>query len=140
MPKAARKKLSPGTTFFHGRSNFNTVETAVLVLLLGVVGVVSYRRFTGVRATAYATTVESGLRMLSLAEEGFFGDHDHYSADLDSLSLSATAGVSIRLLEASATGWSAQGAHAKAHRVCALFSGAAAAVAPAIKAGVVACK
>jgi Tfp pilus assembly protein PilE len=139
-PKPVKRKLSPGTAFFRGRSSFNVVEITVLVALLGVLGFVLYQRFAAVREKAYATSVESALRMLTLAEEEFFADHSRYTTDLDSLHVAAAPGVAMRVLDATATGWAAQAAHVRDHRVCVVFNGTAAAVEPATESGVVGCK
>jgi hypothetical protein len=135
-----RKKLSRSTNFFRGRPGFNVAETAVLLVLLAALAVVIRDRYVNIRSIAYGTSIEGALRGLTLAEEEFLADHERYGVDLDSMNFTNVPGVTVRLVDGTKTGWSAQAAHTGTHRICALFIGTSEAVAPATKAGVVACK
>ena len=69
--------------------------------------------------------MKSDLRSLISAEESYFADNQRYTADMSALNYEFTSGVTLRILTASDSGWSAEARHEGTTQTCAVFVGAA---------------
>ena len=126
------------------RAGFTLIELMVCVVIIGVLAAVSVPRFANTKGKANLAAVKSDLHNLITAQETYFNEHQAYAASLASLALLGSAGsqgVSVTLVEATASGWSAQAVHPAAVPVtCAVFYGQAAPLTPATVEGVIACR
>ncbi len=126
------------------RQGFTLIELIVVMLVIGVLVAVAIPRFTKPRERAYFSAMKADLKNLVSAQEIYYSAASGYSyapalADLDGFSPSS--GVTIDLVDATRTGWSATTRHAglQTTQTCAVFYGEAAALTPAATPGVIAC-
>jgi hypothetical protein len=85
--------------------------------------------------------MQTALKNLGQAEETYFAEHGVYTAALDSLNFTPSAEMTLAVVEATNTGWSATITHPLAvPKKCAFFLGTAAPVAPATNQGSMACE
>ena len=122
------------------RRGFTLIELLIVVVVIGILAAMTIPKFAATKGKAHYAAMRSDLQHLSTAEESYFFDRNFYSTSLDSIKMQTSPGVVLTVTEATPSGWSATTTHPDAYpHTCALFMGAAAAVAPATTAGVVAC-
>lgn len=130
---AARRRSGP--------AGFTLIELLICVVIIGLLSAFAVPRFATTTGKANLSNVKSDLHNLVTAEESYFNEHQTYTAALDSLGTRTSRGVVLTIVTANATGWSARAEHpASVPVTCAIFYGAAAALAPATSEGVVACQ
>ena len=123
------------------RRGFTLIELLIVVVVIGILTAMAIPKFQATKGKAYFAGMRSDLRNLTTAEEAFFYDHGKYTSSLDSMFFSASQGDVVKIVEATATGWSATSENPESWpHFCALFLGDAAAVTPATAAGIVACQ
>jgi prepilin-type N-terminal cleavage/methylation domain-containing protein len=123
------------------RWGFTLIELLVVVTVLGLLAAIAIPRFTHLKQKANVATMQTALKNLGQAEESFFAEHGIYTAALDSLNFQPSGELTLTVLEATNTGWSAMITHPQAMpRKCAFFLGTAAAVPPATNQGSLACE
>ena len=122
-------------------AGFTLIELLIVVVIIGVLAAIAVPKYQYTKSKAYAATMKTDLRNLATAEEAYFYTNEIYTTDVASLAFTASSGVSITVPEATAQGWSAVATHPLLLGMskCALFFGAAKAVAPAINEGQVVC-
>ena len=122
------------------RRGFTLIELLIVVVIIGLLAAIAIPKFASTKGKAYYASMRSDLHNLTTAEESFFYDHNVYTAALDSLTFATSSGVTVTVMEATVSGWSATSTHQLAYpHICALFMGSAAPLAPAVTVGVVAC-
>lgn len=119
------------------RSGFTLVELLIVVVVAGVLASIAVPKFAHARTMAVTATAKSDLRNLLIAQESHFNDHRTFSGDLAELAVVPSSQVTIRVLESTASGWSATATYP--HGQCAIYYGSAAPVAPATVSTVVNC-
>ena len=123
------------------RRGFTLIELLIVVTVLGLLAAIAIPRFTTVKAKANVATMQTALKNLGQAEETFFSEHGVYTADLDSLNFRPSNELTLTVLEATNTGWSATITHPTAlPRKCAFYLGSATPVSPATNQGSLACE
>ena len=123
------------------RRGFTLIELLVVVTVIGLLAAIAIPRFTTVKQKANVATMQTALKNLGQAEETYFAEHGEYTADLDSLNFKPSGELTLTVLEATKTGWSATIIHPQAMpRKCAFFLGTAAAVPPATSQGSMGCE
>jgi type IV pilus assembly protein PilA len=125
------------------REGFTLIELLIVIVIIGILAAIAIPKFGKTREKAYFKAMMSDLRNLNSAQEIYYSNPASaytYSSSLPA-DFTASQGVSVGIVTAAATGWSATAAHSAITdgRICAIFFGSAAAVAPAQTAGVVAC-
>ena len=122
------------------RRGFTLIELLIVVVIIGLLAAIAIPKFASTKGKAYYASMRSDLQNLTTAQESYYYDHNFYTMSTDSLKMSISSGVTITMIEATPSGWSATSTHQLAYpHVCAMFMGSAAPVAPATMAGVVAC-
>lgn len=123
------------------RPGFTLIELLIVVVIIGILAAIAIPKFKDTKGKAYWASMRTDLKNLATAEEAYYYEAQVYSTNLDSVNFQPSPGVSITIIEATDAGWSATSTHPAAFpRVCAIFMGGAAPVAPATVQGVVACQ
>ena len=123
------------------RAGFTLIELLVVVVIIGVLASIAIPRYALTKGRANIARVKSDLRNLETAQESYFYENSMYSTTVAALRVNTSPGVSITVVAADSTGWSATAVHATTNPVtCAVFYGQAAPVAPATQEGQIACQ
>jgi prepilin-type N-terminal cleavage/methylation domain-containing protein len=135
------------------RKGFTLIELLIVVVIIGILAAIAIPKFASTKEKAYIASMKSDLRNLATAEESYLSSQNPpaYAAGTwttaaaltdpvtGSVLYTPSSGVSITAT-AVAGGWSASATHTQAPgRTCAIFIGAAAALAPATVEGEPAC-
>jgi type II secretion system protein G len=120
---------------------FTLIELLIVVVIIGILAAIAVPKFGATKGKAYSATLKSDLRNLATAQEAYYYDNATYAANLSDLNIIASTGVTMNIAEATPAGWSATATHTQSTpTTCAVFFGAAAAVAPATAEGRVTCQ
>jgi type IV pilus assembly protein PilA len=128
------------------RAGFTLIELLIVIVIIGILAAIAIPKFGATREKAYFKAMMSDLRNLNAQQEIFYSDPANnytYAANIGALDMEESAGVTLTIVGANQSGWSATASHAAisdATRICALFFGDAAVLPPATVPGVVACK
>ena len=124
------------------RTGFTLIEMLIVVVVIGILASVAVARFNRVKQRGQMAAVQSDLRNISVAQEGYHMENMTYTNDPDDLEFDITSGVIITITAATSTGWAATGTHAGDATIqCGVFVGTATAASapPATSPEVVAC-
>ncbi len=132
------------------RKGFTLIELLIVVVIIGILAAIAIPKFSKTREKAYFSAMKSDLKNLQASEEIYYSSNNYVYGGAASddpqtvagLDFASSKGVGVTLQEVSNTGWSANSTHAAldaASQYCAVFYGGAAAVDPALTAGVVTC-
>ena len=123
------------------RKGFTLIELLIVVVIIGILAAIAIPAFANTKGKALITKVKSDLKNLATAQEGYFYGAGEYTDDLARLDLQPSPGVTLEIVAATASGWSATGTAAgAAPTTCAIFYGSAAPVAPATIEGQLTCE
>ena len=123
------------------RAGFTLIELLVVTVIIGMLASIAAPRFANTKGKAYAASLRGDLHNLSTVQEEHFTDVSTYSPSLSTLKFVPSPSVTLTIVEATSTGWSAKATHmAAAPILCAIFYGDAAPVPPATVEGTVACR
>jgi prepilin-type N-terminal cleavage/methylation domain-containing protein len=122
---------------------FTLAELMIAVVIIGLLTAIVLPRLSMAKDRGFIATMQSDLRQFAAHEESYFYDNSVYTPNLGLLAAAGfnqSAGVTLTIAEATATGWAAIAAHTQSSGVeCALFSGTAAPVGASTEEGVIAC-
>ena len=127
------------------RSGFTLIELLIVIVIIGILAAIAIPKFGKTRERAYFKAMQVDLRNMLNQQEIYRSvptNLSQYAPSLAALSdFTPSSGVTIGIASAGNTGWGATASHAAlaATQTCAVFSGTAAAVAPATVSGVIAC-
>jgi prepilin-type N-terminal cleavage/methylation domain-containing protein len=93
------------------RRGFTLIELLITVVVIGVLAGIAVPKFNGSRRKAYIAAMQSDLRNLVPAEEIFYSDSAHYTAQIANLKVRPSPGVSVEILTGPGN-WSASATHA----------------------------
>lgn len=116
------------------------IELLTVVVIIGLLSVFAIPRLTRNKEKAILASMETDLRNLATAEEGFYYNNSTYSLDQVALNIQLSAGNVLVINEATAAGWSATISHAPVvPQSCYLFHGNATPVGSATIEGLADC-
>jgi type IV pilus assembly protein PilA len=128
------------------RAGFTLIELLIVIVIIGILAAIAIPKFGKTREKAYFKAMMSDLRNMQSQQEVYYSNplnSYRYASSVANLSdFAPSQGVTVGIAASGSTGWSATANHAAldaATQNCALYVGAAAAVAPATTPGVVAC-
>lgn len=126
-----------------GRSprGFTLIELLIVVVIIGILAAIAIPKFANTKGKANAAALKSDLRNLSTAEEAYFFENAAYTSTITNLQLNTSSGVTLIIVNATSSGWSASATHpASFPLTCALFNGNVTALAPATVEGLIGCQ
>src|SRR4029078_13064853 len=98
-------------------------------------------KFQSSKGKANAAALKSDLHNLATAEEAYMYDNATYTNNINALSLNRSPGVTITIVSATASGWSAKATHPASYPLtCAIFAESFPALAPATIEGLIGCQ
>ena len=124
------------------RRGFTLIELLIVVVIIGILAAIAIPKFSSTKGKAYIATMKSDLKNLASAQESYYYDYSvYYNGAIPNASLlfSPTVNVTITMVSADVSGWSATSAYAGIANTCAVFVGTAAAPPPATVEGSPAC-
>lgn len=95
----------------HRRDGFTLIELLIVVVIIGILAAIAANLFWGAKEQAFKSALVSDLKVLAVLQEQYHADQMTYAADETSLGYVTSDGVDVTILEATASGWSAQAVH-----------------------------
>lgn len=108
------------------RAGFTLIELLIVVVVIGILASLAVARFERVRQRSHVAAMQSDLRNLMIAEEGYHMEHIVYTTTLTDLEFTQTQGVEITVNSADNQGWGATATHlADSSIQCGVYVGSA---------------
>lgn len=108
-----------------GAAGFTLVELLVVMGIIAILVVIALPRYHNARDKAFRSAMQSDLKNLASAQEAYFDTNYFYADDISLLEFNMSEGVSISIVEAVPSGWSAAANHIGTTSQCALYTGTA---------------
>ena len=125
----------------HASAGFTLIELLIVVVIIGILAAIAIPKFQNTKGKANAAALKTDLRNLSSAEEAYFFENSAYTTSITNLKMNFSPGVSLTIVDATSSGWSASATHpASFPLTCALFNGNVTALAPATVEGLIGCQ
>src|SRR5438067_6988204 len=106
------------------RTGFTLLELLIVVVIIGLLAAIAIPKFANTKGKAYAASLRSDLRNLSVAEEAIFYDSTKYSTDTVAMRFRPSSGVIITIVVPPTGGWVATATHPLAYPLlCVIFGG-----------------
>lgn len=122
------------------RSGFTLIELLIVVVIIGILAAIAIPKFNAARDKAFLAASKSDLRNLANLQEIYHNVNYSYGTDLAAVGFTNSEGVTVNVVEATGTGWSASAVHAGLpSTTCAIYHGNAAQLAPATVESAVQC-
>ena len=109
-----------------GRHGFTLIELLIVVVIIGILAAIAIPKFANTKEKAFLATMKSDLRNLVTAQESYLGDNNTYAGTTANLNYQTSAGVTVIIGAATASGWNATASYNGSPRTCGIFYGSAA--------------
>ncbi len=93
------------------RKGFTLIELLIVVVIIGILAAIAIPKFADTKKKAYITAMKSDLKNMVPSAEAYFSDNNSY---VGYTAPTGSAGVSLTVTAASATGWAGSATHANA--------------------------
>jgi prepilin-type N-terminal cleavage/methylation domain-containing protein len=134
------KQENDGGLVVLNRRGVTFIELLTVVVIIGLLSVFAIPRLARNKEKAILASMESDLRNLATAEEGYYYNNAIYTTDQVALNVTLSNGNLLVINEATAAGWSATISHAPiVPQSCYLFHGNATPVGSATVEGLADC-
>jgi type IV pilus assembly protein PilA len=127
---ANRERNRRGVTF---------IELLTVVVIIGLLAIFALPRLTRNKEKTIIASMQSDMRNLATAEEGFYYANATYSLDPVALNITLSQGNVLTINEATVSGWSATVSNPLTPQQCYLFHGNATPVGSAVVEGDINC-
>ena len=127
---ADRKRDRHGVTF---------VELLTVVVIIGLLAIFALPRLTRNKEKTIIASMQSDMRNLATAEEGFYYTNATYTVNPVALNITLSQGNILTINEATVSGWSGTMANPLTPQQCYLFHGNATPVGSAVVEGDINC-
>ncbi|MEO8200908.1 MAG: prepilin-type N-terminal cleavage/methylation domain-containing protein [Gemmatimonadota bacterium] len=128
----------PGSIML-SRRGFTLIELLVVLVVVGLLVMFAIPRLSRNKEKTVIATMESDLRNLAMAEEGYYYISSIYSTNSVTLNATLSTGNTLVINEATSAGWSATLSNPLTPQSCYLFHGSATPVGSATQEGVISC-
>jgi type IV pilus assembly protein PilA len=123
------------------RAGFTLVELLIVVVVIGILAMIAIPNFQNTKGKAIKSAMMSDLRNLSTAEEAYLFDNETYTPALTAMPYNASPGVTVTIVAATASGWSASATNPQSYpETCSIFHGSVPPLTPATVEGIIDCK
>jgi type IV pilus assembly protein PilA len=123
------------------RKGFTLIELLIVVVIIGILAAIAIPKFQNTKGKANAAALKSDLHNLASAQESYLFETGAYTLNQATLNLSISPGVTVTIVAATASGWSARATHpASFPLTCAIFVGSVTPLAPATIEGLIGCQ
>jgi prepilin-type N-terminal cleavage/methylation domain-containing protein len=126
----------------HSRTGFTLIELLIVTVIIGILTAIAVPKWQTTKGKANTAALKSDLRNLTIAQESYFYENQWYTTDPTALNFRSSQNVSLTVVDATGSGWSATATHAVASpTTCGVYYGS---VTPPLTAtsteGVIACE
>ena len=136
------ERTSPGARRAAGRAGFTLIELLIVVVIIGILASIAIPKFSSTKERAYVAKMKGDLRNFATAQESYLGDNQVYyggAVPNPLLTFNPSSGVTLTVVEATAGGWSATTSYTGTPKICSMYYGSAAPLAPATAEGLITC-
>ena len=124
----------------YNRRGVTFIELLMVVVIIGLLAVFAIPRLSRNKEKSIIATMQSDLRNLATAQEGYYYSNSTYTSNQVALNITLSAGNTVIINQATPAGWSATVSHAPIiTQSCYLFHGSVPPVGSATIEGVIDC-
>ncbi|MGH7656942.1 MAG: type IV pilin protein [Gemmatimonadales bacterium] len=121
------------------RKGFSFIEVLIVMVVFALLVAIAIPRYRNQKERGVIASMQSDLRNLATAEEGYFYVNNVYTQNLALLNNQVTAGNTLVVNEATNVGWSATASSSTTSIRCYIFHGSATPVGSAASEGAIDC-